>query len=112
MIMRCPVGDLPYLMSYEEMVCWAYRYEYGKYGYKVESDRAAIIAKCAAEAFSDGKKEISLDNYKPTYDTSENMTEKTTKTNLMIANNLFGGIVPKKVIDNGNSSKPDSTTEA
>lgn len=108
--MRCPVGDLPYLMSYEEMVCWAYRYEYGKFGFKVESDRAAIIAKCAAEAFSDGKKEISLENYKPTYDTNDNLQEKDTKKNIMIADQIFGGIIPKRVIKNGNSSKPNSTS--
>lgn len=109
--MRCPVWKLAHIMPYDELIAWAYRYEFGMFGKKLDDHRAAIIAKCAAEAFSDGKKDIPLSNYMVKFEQRDQAEEKTSKRNLLIASTIFPGILPTEVLKNGNSSKPDSTTE-
>jgi len=115
--MGCPVCELPYIMPYEELVCWAIRYDFGKFGKKMEDYRAGMQAKITNEAFSSGKVDIPIEKYILKFEESEKKEKDTQITNMAIVGGLFPGVIPPEVFEkelnnNGNSSDTDSTSEA
>lgn len=108
--MGCPVWKVPYLMPYEELLAWQYRYALGKFGKKLNDYRFATQAKITDLCFSDGKFDPPIEKYIPQIRIIEE--KAVTNKNLIIANAIFGGVVPKEIIENVNSRKPDSPSEA
>jgi len=110
-VMQTPVCKLPYIMPIEELMYWKARYEYGKFGKKLNDYRFATQAKLTDLAFSDGKINPPLEKYIPKIEMIE---EKATQCkNLILANAFLGGnVVPKEILKNVYSSKPDSPSEA
>jgi len=100
-------------MPYEELTMWAIRYDYGKFGKKVDDYRSAMQAKFTAESFGGGK-DIPLEKYMPKFERMEK--KKTQVRNLVSVAAIFGGVIPVEVIEkelgNGNSSDTDSASQA
>lgn len=98
-------------MPVEELTMWAFRYQFGKFGKKLDDYRFATQAKITDMVFSNGKHDPPLEKYIPNVRIVEH--KAVTNKNLVIANAILGGgIVPEEVIKNVNSSNTDSPSEA
>ena len=97
-------------MPIEELLCWFFRYRVAKFGKKLDDYRYATQAKITDLCMSGGNIDPPVEKYIPQIKLIE---EKAIQNkNLILANAFLGGnVVPKEVLENVYSSKPDSPSE-